>query len=42
MSASQVEWYLFIVPLVTIPTLVFWTMFFKFMVPKWFKSLEEK
>ena len=42
MNDSQVEWYLLIIPLVTVPTLFLWAMFFKFIAPKWFKSLEEK
>lgn len=42
MSEIQAEWYYFILPFVTIPTLILWATFMKFVVPKWFSSLEEE
>ena len=42
MTEIQAEWYYFILPLVTVPTLVLWTAFLKHVVPKWFSSLEDK
>ena len=42
MNEIQSEWYLFILPIVTIPTLIFWAAFFKYVVPRWFGFLEEK
>jgi hypothetical protein len=41
MNEIQSEWYYFILPLVTLPTLILWATFIKFVVPKWFGALEE-
>ena len=42
MNEIQAEWYYFIVPLVTFPTLILWAAFFKCVAPRWFGFLEEK
>lgn len=42
MSDIQSEWYLFILPIVTAPTVILWAAFFKFAAPVWFKALEEE
>lgn len=40
MNEIQSEWYTFILPLTTIPSVVFWVWFMKSVIPRWFKSLE--
>lgn len=42
MTEVQSEWYYFIFPLVTLPTALLWAAFFKYVMPKWFASLEDK
>jgi len=42
MTEIQAEWYYFIIPLVTLPTLILWAAFFESVVPRWFGFLEEK
>jgi len=38
----QSEWYFFILPITTLPTILLLAIFYKFVVPAWFKSLEEE
>ena len=42
MNEIQSEWYFFILPFVTMPALLVLIGFYKFVIPRWFKSLEEK
>jgi len=42
MTEIQSEWYFFILPLVMTPALLVSIGFYKFVIPRWFKSLEEK
>ena len=42
MTEIQSEWYLFILPFVTLPALITIIAFYKFVIPRWFNLLEEK
>ena len=41
MNEIQSEWYFFILPFVTAPALLVSIGFYKFVIPRWFKFLEE-
>ena len=41
MTEIQSEWYFFILPFVTLPALITIITFYKFVIPRWFKLLEE-
>ena len=40
MTEIQSEWYFFILPFVTIPAILVMLGFYKFVIPSWFKFLE--
>ena len=42
MNEIQSEWYLFILPFVTLPALITIVGFYKFVIAQWFKSFEEE
>ena len=42
MTEIQTEWYFFILPIATLPAVITSLGFYKFVIPRWFKSLEEK
>jgi|9_EtaG_2_1085328.scaffolds.fasta_scaffold27551_4 hypothetical protein len=42
MTDVEAEWILFILPFVTIPAVIFWVAFFKYVAPVWFNFLEKK
>ena len=41
MTEIPSEWYLFILPFVTLPALITIISFYKFVIPRWFRLLEE-
>ena len=41
MTEIQSEWYFFILPFVTLPAIITMVGFYKLVIPRWFKSLEE-
>jgi len=40
MTDLQMEWFYIILPFVTIPSILLWIAFFKFVIPQWFGLLE--
>jgi hypothetical protein len=42
MTEVQAEWYLFMLPIAITPAILLSICFFKFVIPSWFKFLEEK